>query len=56
LCRYAVARAVQRRSLPKVLAALRDGTLAVSRVVWAETDEVWLTVCHSVPGTHVAYS
>ena len=34
-----VARAVQRRSLPKVLAALRDGTLAVSRVVWAETDE-----------------
>ena len=34
-----VARAVQRRSLPKVLSAVRDGTLAVGRVVWAESDE-----------------
>jgi hypothetical protein len=34
-----VARAVQRRSLPKVLAAIRDGTLAMARVAWAETDE-----------------
>ena len=34
-----VARAVQRRSLPKVLSALRDGTLAVGRVVWADTDD-----------------
>ena len=34
-----VARAVQRRSLPKVLSAVRDGTLAMARVVWADTDE-----------------
>ena len=34
-----VARAVQRRSLPKVLSALRDGTLAVGRVVWADGDD-----------------
>ena len=34
-----VARAVQRRSPPKVLSAVRDGTLAVGRVVWAESDE-----------------
>lgn len=33
-----VARAVQRRSLPKVLSAVRDGTLAMARVVWAESD------------------
>ena len=34
-----VARAVQRRSLPKVLSAVRDGTLAMARVCWADTDE-----------------
>ena len=34
-----VARAVQRRSLPKVLAAIRDGTLAVARVAWARSDD-----------------
>ena len=34
-----VGRAVQRRSLPMVLSAVRDGTLAVGRVVWAESDE-----------------
>jgi hypothetical protein len=36
---YNAARAVQRRSLPKVLAALRDATLAVGRVAWADSDE-----------------
>jgi len=34
-----VARAVQRRSLSKVLSAVRDGTLAMARVCWADTDE-----------------
>ena len=34
-----VARSIQRRSLPKVLSAVRDGTLAMARVCWADTDE-----------------
>ena len=38
-CRGHVARAVQRRSLPKVLSAVRDGTLAMARVCWADSDE-----------------
>ena len=34
-----VARSIQRRSLPKVLSAVRDGTLAMARVCWADSDE-----------------
>jgi poly(A) RNA polymerase len=45
-----VARAVQRRSLPKVLSAVRDGTLAMARVCWADSDEDLQRALHDLLG------
>ena len=49
-----VARAVQRRSLPKVLSAVRDGTLAMARVCWADSDEDLQRALHDLLGAGAA--